>query len=118
MHELSLVRSIFATLKESLEPDEMEKVSQVSLKVGKLANVEPILLQNAYKAFLESNPEYERIKLDIQLVEIVVHCQTCGHKSQISHYKFICSHCETPTNNIISGEELLIHQIHFDSVHA
>lgn len=116
MHELSLVRSIFSTLEESLSIEELKNVSCVDLKIGLLANVEPILLQNAYKAYLESHPEYEHVKLEIKLVDIMVHCNACGHKTKVQQYKFICGNCGAPTNNIISGEELLIHQIHFDPV--
>ena len=118
MHELALVRSIFSTLEETLEVEEMKKVTRVDLKIGKLANVEPILLQNAFKAFQESHLEYKQVQLETMMVDIVVHCHSCEEDSKVEQYKFMCKKCGTPTTHIISGEELLIHQIHFDPVHS
>ena len=50
MHEISLVRTIFRTLEEQFQPDELERVETIELKIGPLANVESILLQNAFDA--------------------------------------------------------------------
>jgi hydrogenase nickel incorporation protein HypA/HybF len=113
MHELSLVQSIFSSLEEELSKDELDKLKAVELKIGLLANVEPILLQNAFKAFCETKPEYGRVELLTQSIPIKVHCPDCDEDSLVENYVFKCAQCGKPSNKVVSGEELLIHQIHF-----
>jgi len=113
MHELSLVQSIFGTLEHELSEEEMQRVAAVELKIGLLANVEPILLQNAFKAYKASHPQYQQVELKTQMVEIKIHCLACGSQSIVKQYLFKCTNCGSPSNNIVSGEELLIHRIHY-----
>ncbi|MEL6591171.1 MAG: hydrogenase maturation nickel metallochaperone HypA [Bacteroidota bacterium] len=113
MHELSLVQSIFASLREELPPEEMAQVAVVELKIGLLANVEPLLLQNAFKAYQETHPEYQAIQLMTNMVEITIKCPACHKTSTVANYIFRCGYCGTPSNQIETGEELLIHKIHY-----
>ncbi|MCI4669518.1 MAG: hydrogenase maturation nickel metallochaperone HypA [Bacteroidia bacterium] len=113
MHELSLVQSIFASLREELSKEELAKLTRVDMKIGVLANVEPTLLQNAFLAYQESNPEYKQVALSTERVQIKIHCSSCKKKSAVTNYIFRCQHCGQPSNDIKEGEELLIHQIHF-----
>ncbi len=115
MHELSLVNSIFSTLEAELAIEEMARVSAVELKIGLLANVEPILLQNAFTAFQEANQQYQQVHLSTQVVPIVIFCATCNQESEVANYIFKCSQCGQPSRDIRTGEELLIHKIHFES---
>lgn len=114
MHELSLVQSIFSTLEEQLSQEELETVSLVELQVGLLSNVEPILLQNAFTAYQETRGKYQRVQLQTNLIDIKIHCASCDLESKVENYVFKCSSCGTPSSNIISGNELLIHRIHYD----
>ncbi|MEM7371471.1 MAG: hydrogenase maturation nickel metallochaperone HypA [Bacteroidota bacterium] len=116
MHELSIVQSIFSTLESELSEPEMQTVSVVELKIGLLANVEPILLQNAFTAFQETHPHYSSISLQTEMVEIRIHCPACDTDSIVENYVFQCSQCGAPSNRILSGEELLIHRIHYEGV--
>jgi hydrogenase nickel incorporation protein HypA/HybF len=113
MHELSLVRSIFSTLEQELTTEALQKVMQVDLKIGLLANVEPILLQNAFSAFQQENRKYEQVKLNTQLIGVMIYCNDCDQESPVSNYIFRCAQCGKPSRDIRSGEELLIHQIHY-----
>ena len=113
MHELSLVQSIFSTLEAELMLEELAKVTAVELKIGKLANVEPILLQNAFQAYQETNPQYAQVELKTEMVEIKVFCDVCQLEREVENYVFICSKCGKPTNKVVAGEELLIQRIYF-----
>jgi hydrogenase nickel incorporation protein HypA/HybF len=116
MHELSLVRNIFASLEDSLTLEEIARLEQVDMQIGLLANVEPVLLQNAFKAFLMSNPQYEQSRLNIDLIRIRIHCNACGTETQVENYSFKCDACGMPSRDIRSGEELLVHKIHLKAV--
>ena len=113
MHELSLVQSIFTSLESEVDAPDLESLSQVDLKIGLLANVEPILLQSAFTAFQESHPQYADVALEIETVPVMIHCSHCDADSPVEQYVFRCQTCGKPSDEIVSGEELLIQRIHF-----
>ena len=113
MHEVSLVRNVFKTLEEEFEKEEIGRLETVRMKIGELSNVEPILMQNAFEAVKEDQPEYQHIKLDIDLIPVTVKCGICTATTRVSSYRFICGNCGAPTNDVITGNELLIHQVEF-----
>ena len=49
MHEIYLIRNTFERIEEEF-PEKSDRVSEIHLKVGLLSNVQPILIQNAFKA--------------------------------------------------------------------
>ena len=113
MHEISLVRSIFNTLEEEFSEEELKNLKAIDLKVGLLSNVEPILMQNAFEAVTTAEEKFQTVTLNVIKIPIEIYCETCNTNSAIENYKFACSSCGKPNNNIVKGEELLIHQVHF-----
>jgi hydrogenase nickel incorporation protein HypA/HybF len=111
MHEISLVRNIFRTLEEEF-PGRVEKLSRIQLKAGILSNVQPILMQNAFEAVVEDEPKYAGIKLEVEVLPILIHCDDCDKTTEILNYRFVCD-CGKPSRNIIQGEELMISQVEF-----
>ncbi len=115
MHEISLVRNIFRTLESEFSEEELSKIKTVNLKVGVLSNIEPILMQNAFEAVTATDsPQYQAVKLVIETVPIEIFCEDCQTKSGIENYRFICSQCSKPSNNIVQGMELLIRDVEFE----
>jgi len=112
MHEISLVRNIFRTLESEFEEEELDKLSQIDLKVGLLSNVEPILMQNAFEAVTQAEDRFLDTKLIVRVVPIIVKCELCGDESEVHNYAFKCKNGH-PTKNIIQGEELTIERVHF-----
>ncbi len=113
MHEISLVRSIFRTLKEEFPEEKLNRMQAIHLKVGKLSNVEPILLENAFQAVISEVEEYAHLQLEIERIPVEILCENCGKKSHIENYIFKCAHCGNPSRNIVQGTELLIHRVDF-----
>ena len=111
MHEISLVRSIFSTLEENF-PERIGQITRIQLKAGLLSNVQPILMQNAFNAVLEEEPKYAGIKLEVEVLPILIHCDNCDKTIEVSNYRFICD-CGKPSKKIIQGEELMISQVEF-----
>lgn len=112
MHEISLVRNIFKTLEAEFEKDELEKLSQIDLKVGLLSNVEPILMQNAFEAVTQDEQRFQNAELQVKVVPIIIKCELCGDESEVKNYSFKCRNGH-PTKNILQGEELTIERVHF-----
>lgn len=113
MHEISLVRNIFSTLESEFSKQQLEHLEAIDLKIGLLSNVEPRLMQNAFEAVVTAELKYQGVRLNVELIPIEIHCKECNKNSTIVNYKFVCSFCGTPSNNLISGTELLIHRVHF-----
>ena len=113
MHEISLVRSIFQTLEAEFTGEELAAMQAIDLKVGLLSNIQAPLMHTAFEAVTTAEEKYQEVALNIELVPIEIQCKSCGSKSRIKHYKFVCAHCGQPSNNVIQGTELLIHRVHF-----
>lgn len=111
MHEISLVRNIFKTLEDEF-PGEIDKVRGIHLTVGLLSNVQPILMQNAFSAVLETEPQYNKTSLHVEVLPILIHCDDCDKNTEVLNYTFICN-CGKPSKNIVQGEELLISKVEF-----
>lgn len=112
MHEISLVRSIFKTL-ESEFSGKMHLVRAIHLNVGLLSNVQPILMENAFQAVLEDEPQYRHTSLFVHVLPILIYCEDCNKTSEVKEYRFVCS-CGKPSRNIFQGNELLISKVEFD----
>lgn len=116
MHEISLVRNIFRTLEATFSPEELSQIEVIHLKVGLLSNVEPTLMQNAFEAVTATEqPGFQNSRLQIEVLPIQIHCADCNLRSDIQNYKFVCSRCGRPNNNVVQGMELLISKVVFDS---
>jgi len=114
MHETSIVNSIMKTLEMEFEQEKLDKMKTIFLKVGKLSNIEPRLLHNAYTAKYPCGTKYHQVKLNIESTEIKIQCKFCNHITQIKNYRFLCEKCKKPSKNLIQGEEMLIHKVEFD----
>ncbi|WP_159476587.1 hydrogenase maturation nickel metallochaperone HypA [Dyadobacter sp. 3J3] len=113
MHEISLVRNIFRTLKEEF-PDDFGQIRDIYLTVGILSNVQPIAMENAFQAVLEDEPGYRNKNLKVEVLPILIHCHYCDKNSLVEQYRFICSYCGKPGKDVIQGEELLIKKVEFE----
>ena len=113
MHELSLARNIFDSIEETFPKERLKTMVQIDLKVGMLSNVEPVLMQNAFDAIIAQEPIYQEVKLQIELVPVIIHCNQCAVESEIKHYKFYCELCGSPDVSIAQGTELLISSVRF-----
>lgn len=114
MHEISLVRNILKTLEDEF-PGETDTIRGIHLTVGLLSNVQPILVQNAFEAVLQDEPQYNKASLHVTVLPILIYCGDCEKNSEVQHYKFVCSHCGKPGKNIVQGEELVISKVEFET---
>lgn len=113
MHEISLVKNIFGSLDSIYAEDERKKIKNIYLKVGKLSNVEPILMQNAFEAVVATEwKAYANSKLLIEVLPILIYCEACDKENEVKNYRFVCA-CDKPSKNITQGNELMISGVEF-----
>ena len=111
MHEISLVRTIFRTLEDNFSASELERITRIDLKIGPLANVEPLFLQNAFDAVVEEDePRFKGVLLHLNVVPVLIQCTVCDQITEIQGYRFICI-CGKPCSNVVQGNELLIERV-------
>lgn len=80
--------------------------------MGPLANVETVLLQNAFDAVVaEERQGFEGVALRVNMIPIIIECLHCGKRSEIEYYRFVCAHCDAPGANVVQGNELLIERV-------
>ena len=114
MHETSIINGIMRTLKQEFDAEKLDKLTGVFVKVGILSNIEPRLLMNAYEASHMTNPSFQNVKLNIEMTELKIQCESCDHITEVKNYRFLCDNCQKPSKNVIQGEEMLIHKVEFD----
>ncbi|MCU0427371.1 MAG: hydrogenase maturation nickel metallochaperone HypA [Candidatus Kapabacteria bacterium] len=112
MHEVSLVNSIFRSIELEFPKQDVERVRGIFMRVGLLSNVEPVLMQSAFAAVIETESAFRQATLHVEVLPILVHCAECDKTSLVENYKFVCA-CGKPSNNIVQGTELLIHKVEF-----
>lgn len=112
MHELSIVKDIFDTLNEHYD-SQIDDIAKVQITAGLLSNVQPVLIQNAFDAFIAENKKYQEIELEVVVNEIVAYCENCNKNFNVKYHKFVCEDCSTPSSKIIQGNELFISQVIF-----
>lgn len=112
MHEVSIVRDIIHNLEEHYG-NRFSEISSVKIEAGLLCNVQPILIQNAFEALVLEDPRLENIDLQVILLPIIAHCKSCEEDFEVKRHRFVCPNCETPSRNIVQGEELRISQVEF-----
>lgn len=90
MHELSIVKDIFDTLHEHY-PNQVDDIVKIEITAGLLSNVQPILIQNAFNAYLqENNTKYKQIDLEVVVSDIIAHCKVCEKDFKVEFHRFVC----------------------------
>ncbi len=112
MHELSIVKDIFSTLEEHYNA-RVEDIQKIQVTAGLLSNVQPVLIQNAFDAFIVSNQIYQNMELEVIVNDIIAHCQHCNKDFKVEYHRFVCPDCDTPSTDIIQGNELYISKVMF-----
>ncbi len=116
MHEISLVRHIFRTLDEQFTAGQRASITAIRLRVGLLSSVEPVLMQNAFEAVVDTEyPAYARARLHIEVLPILVQCAHCGRQSEVRQFRFRCAWCEQPVSDVVQGLELQIAGVEMDA---
>lgn len=114
MHELSIVKDIFDTLKEAY-PDRYEYIEKINIEAGLLSNVQPILIQNAFEAYILDDERFRNTELEVVQLPIIAKCQKCQKDFEVKYHRFVCP-CGEPSTTIVQGEELRINKVTFKKI--
>lgn len=111
MHELSIVKDIFRTLEDAY-PDRYEKISKIHIEAGLLSSLQPVLIQNAFEAYVLDDERFRDTELEVSILPIIAYCKKCEKPFDVQYHRFVCA-CGEPSDTILQGEELRISQVTF-----
>jgi hydrogenase nickel incorporation protein HypA/HybF len=128
MHEWALAEAILASAKQVAEQEKLKEVTEVTIKVGELQQIEPPILRFA---FTQLKPElFKKTKFHILKAKSTLKCRVCATTWQFSlkkldkataeaihfvpeaSHSFIkCPKCGSPDFEIVTGRGVWIEDI-------
>ncbi len=109
MHELSLMTGVMETIGESARANNINKVKNVKLVIGKLTQALPDSLQFAFSVLCSEDELFSGAALEIEERDIRCICEECSQEFVVEDgYSFVCDNCQSLKVSIISGRELYI----------
>ena len=107
MHELSLSSAIVNTVVKHARG---RRVTVVDLRVGKLRQVIPDTLE-FYFEFVARGTVCEGARLEQEVIDACLTCNSCGHEWEIEIPAFRCPQCGGSEVVIASGDEFQVESI-------
>ncbi len=105
MHEYSLVRSLLRQVQTILQHEGAVKATEITVAIGPLAGVEPVLFQQAFEQLAVSFG-VSNAKIAIRQPALTARCNDCEHDFEVIRFLFQCPRCQSREVRVISGEEI------------
>ncbi len=112
MHELSVCQGLLRQLIPIVAQHDGD-VTEVLVRIGPLAGVEPALLQSAFPIARQQSVA-PKAELVIEQVPLVVRCKECAAESEVLVNDLRCRQCANQQTQLISGDELLLVSVQFN----
>jgi hydrogenase nickel incorporation protein HypA/HybF len=128
MHEWALAEAILASAAQVAEKENLREVTEVTIKVGELQQVEPPILRFALNQMKQG--QFKKAKFHILKAKSTLKCRVCGTTWQFnlknldeataeaihfvpeaSHSFIKCPKCSSPDFEIISGRGVWLEDI-------
>jgi hydrogenase nickel incorporation protein HypA/HybF len=112
MHELSIAQALVEQVQKIAQDSNSGKVIQITLRIGKLAGVDPDALSFAFPLAAEGTP-LQNTHLAFISVEPELRCRACG-KAVETEFVSACVHCDSQDLELKQGRELLIESVELE----
>jgi hydrogenase nickel incorporation protein HypA/HybF len=107
MHELSLCEDILDQLTALTRRHGAKAVARVSVRIGALAGVEPMLLEHAFRSACIDTVA-EQAEFRTEWVAARVRCGACGLEAETAPNDLRCPTCGGHDTELTRGEELTL----------
>ena len=107
MHEYAIAQALVEQVREIAHENGAQSVTRVVIQVGKLRGVIPEIIQWGFQVAAAGSVA-EGARLEIEEVEIVVRCKTCGERSTLDSPLYLCPACGSTDVEQLSGDELIL----------
>lgn len=111
MHELSVAGAILETVRKHAGG---RPVTVVSVRAGRLRQVVPRSLE-FYWEIVSRNTICDGARLELQEIDVGLHCSACGHEWEPLLATFRCERCGAGDVEVRSGEELEVDYIEVET---
>jgi hydrogenase nickel incorporation protein HypA/HybF len=112
MHELSLCADLIGQLEELAARHRARSVARVTLRIGVLSGVAPMLLESAF-AIARAGTVAEDAELVAETMTPRVWCEACGLESDAAPAYLRCPVCDGETR-LVQGDELILARVELD----
>src|SRR5208282_3279158 len=128
MHEWALAEAILASAKEIAEKENLKEITEVTVKVGELQQVEPDILRFALSQM--KTEIFKNAKFRILKAKSTLKCRVCGTTwefnlkkldkntaeaihfvPEVAHTYIKCPKCGSPDFEIVSGRGVWLENI-------
>ncbi len=106
MHEMAIAQSLLDIVLQHAA-EQPGKVTRIKLQVGQMTQVVPDALEFGFQALAQGTVA-EKAVLDIEIVPLTVHCESCRHTFSLGNYRFLCPKCQSTQIKILTGRELAV----------
>jgi hydrogenase nickel incorporation protein HypA/HybF len=117
MHELAVCQSILAQAQAIAAANKAGRVQRITLRIGRLAGVEPDLLRAAFPLVAHGTC-CEAATLRIESVAVDVECALCGTTKDVAINRLLCGSCGTWRVTLRGGDEMRLESLEFALVSA
>ncbi len=107
MHEYSIVQALLTQCEELAHENKAQSVTKVVVKIGRMAGVEPHLLEMAFNTFKEKTV-CDGAEFVMNLQPLVIECQKCLAVTVLDELFYKCPACESLDVKVIEGEEMFL----------
>jgi hydrogenase nickel incorporation protein HypA/HybF len=110
VHELSVCQALLAQVAKIAAAHGATSVARVTVEVGPLSGIEPVLLANAFAA--ASTGSYAAgAALSIETSVVMISCLACGVESQARPNRLLCAACGGYRTRVVGGDELRLRRV-------
>ncbi len=111
MHEMGIAQELVRIALEALPADLKDpKVESLNLRIGRLSSVVPYSLTFCFEIITKDTP-LENARLNIEMVPVVIRCDTCGRQWEADTPVFLCPDCKDGRTELLSGREIDIESL-------
>jgi hydrogenase nickel incorporation protein HypA/HybF len=112
VHEVSIALGMVDELMKIARENNVKKITNIQLKIGKMSGIVPDSLKFAFDAIKLEHPLLSTSKISIEEVPLAYECNDCKKTFRTDDIYFpSCPECESYNLKLISGEEQHIENV-------
>ena len=115
MHELAIAQSIVEAVEAKASECNAAHVKTVRLKIGEASGVVTDSLTFCFEMLVSLDPTLAGAQLLIDTMPHRAYCQYCAREFSVTNFVAQCPTCKEWSNEIVSGTELQILEMEFET---
>jgi hydrogenase nickel incorporation protein HypA/HybF len=110
VHERSLAATLLKQVEAHAAAHQAARVTEVCVRIGPLAGVEPQLLGSAFQELAEKSDAAGAL-LRLEEVALLARCLDCGHEFEVEEFRFACPVCASGSTHLLQGDAVVLESI-------